>query len=466
MRTRLAFGARRAEVARAGPIAERARHPPEIAVAGEWPRYYGRASSEQAQGPRMAREPRETVHRAPRLSDVARERDRRQAVALAFLPAQMEQDARNVDLHWTDITAGAAQRRGEGQMSRRRAEQIRTHDRPDRSRVGRPVGVTADPAVDRAHVEAGSAAQAVERLAEHGVGQHPAAPVIDHHDMNFARAVQFVGAARTVDEVGVAGQFLAGRGARENLQEMTKVRQFGDYFLDPHQRDQRFGKRAGEAAVALILDQHERAGFSDREIDAGHAHFGAQENRAQPFAGGGREQFRFGRVRDTELLGEELADILARKMNRRCDDMGRRFVAELNDIFTEVGLDRLDAGRRQRGIELDFLGGHRFAFDHPLGAGSPGHCDDIVAGLGGVRGDKDFAAVGFETIFQLDQQLVEMLDGCFLDPPGGVAFFVVSRKFGAGLRDLMEMVTGCVFQLAAQFKVSGGGAARGKKIVR
>src|SRR5712692_2311520 len=100
-------------------------------------------------------------------------------------------------------------------MRRRRSEKTRTYDRADRTGVGRAVRVTPDPPIDRADIQARAAAQAVERFAQHRIGEHPAAAVIDHHDMDFAWAVEVAVDARSVDEVGVAGEFLTGRGARK-----------------------------------------------------------------------------------------------------------------------------------------------------------------------------------------------------------------------------------------------------------
>ena len=79
--------------------------------------------------------------------------------------AQVDQHSRDVDLHRADVVAGAAQR---GRIRQRRVVldpgELRRQHRADRAGVDRAVGVAAGPLVDRAHVQAGRAADAVQRL--------------------------------------------------------------------------------------------------------------------------------------------------------------------------------------------------------------------------------------------------------------------------------------------------------------
>ena len=55
-------------------------------------------------------------------------------------------------------------------------------------------------------------------------------------------------------------------------------------------------------------------------------------------------------------------------MDRRGDDVARRLVAELDDVFAEIGLDRRDAVRLEVIVERDLLGDHRLALGDGLGA--------------------------------------------------------------------------------------------------
>ena len=54
-------------------------------------------------------------------------------------------------------------------------------------------------------------------------------------------------------------------------------------------------------------------------------------------------------------------DLLLREMHRRRDDVARRLVAELDDVFAEIGLDRRDAVRLEVIVDADLLGDHRLA---------------------------------------------------------------------------------------------------------
>src|SRR5579859_7842144 len=112
----------------------------------------------------------------------------------------MEQDTPNIGLNRTDVPASTAKRRGERQVRRRRSEEIRADDRADRTGVGHAVGMTADPPIDRTDIEARAAAQAVKRLAQNRIGEHAAAPVIDHHDVDFAWPVEVAVGAWSVDK--------------------------------------------------------------------------------------------------------------------------------------------------------------------------------------------------------------------------------------------------------------------------
>ena len=59
-------------------------------------------------------------------------------------------------------------------------------------------------------------------------------------------------------------------------------------------------------------------------------------------------------------------DVVAREMDRGRDDVRGRLVAQLDDVFAEISLDRRDAGRLQRLVEADLLGDHRLALGDAL----------------------------------------------------------------------------------------------------
>src|SRR5579862_4897743 len=98
-------------------------------------------------------------------------------------------------------------------MSGRAAEKSWADDRSDRTGISRIVCVPTDAPINRAYVETRTASDAVQRLAHHRIREHRAASVVENDDVDLARSIDFGLAPRPVDEVGVGGQFLAGRRA-------------------------------------------------------------------------------------------------------------------------------------------------------------------------------------------------------------------------------------------------------------
>ena len=184
--------------------------------------------------------------------------------------------------HRAHLEAGAAQRGGVGQrvdlLVRRRRPQQRVEDRADRAGVDRAVGVAAGALVDRAHVEAGRAADAAQRLAADLVGQRAGAAVVEQHDVHLLRAVagRDAGPRR-----GVGVHPLAGRGPRQQPQEHVEVLPGRHHLLDADHGDQHLGQGQAHPAVALGLDDDQRAGLGDGEVGAGDGDLGAQELLAQ-----------------------------------------------------------------------------------------------------------------------------------------------------------------------------------------
>jgi hypothetical protein len=132
------------------------------------------------------------------------------------------------------------------------------------------------------------------------------------------------------------------------------------------------GQRLGQVAIALIGDDDRCAGLGDQQVGAGDADIGLEIFLAQHLA-------RFAEQRAGSERSRSLArcvctrgsvlDLLTCDMHRRRDDVARMFAAQLDDVFAEIGLDRLDAVGREVVVERDLLGDHRLALVHRLGAG-------------------------------------------------------------------------------------------------
>ena len=146
--------------------------------------------------PRMRHQPREGAERQllQAVPVVAR-------LGLFHVRAQLQQHLRNIDLHRADLGARAAQAGSEGQAGLvRDPHELRRDDGADGSRVDPRKTVAADLAVDRAGVQTGAAANAVERLALAAVGQQPRAAVIEQHHVEFVGPVDFAAAPRAAEE--------------------------------------------------------------------------------------------------------------------------------------------------------------------------------------------------------------------------------------------------------------------------
>src|SRR4051794_37034402 len=131
--------------------------------------------------------------------------------------AQMHQHTWDVDLHRTDLVAGAAEARGPRQRAAlAQLLELRREDCPDRSRIDRLVGMAARARVDRADVQAGAAADAAQRLAPVRIGERGRAPVVEQHEVELTRAVALANAR---PERRVRVHSLARGRARKELQE-------------------------------------------------------------------------------------------------------------------------------------------------------------------------------------------------------------------------------------------------------
>ena len=206
--------------------------------------------------------------------------------------------------------------------------------------------------VDRADVEAGRAADAVQRLAAHLVGEHRRPPVVEQHEVELLRAVA---GGDPGPERGVGVHPLAGGAAGEQLQEHLEVAPGGHHLLDAHDRDQRLRQGQAHPAVALALDDGERAGLGDGEVGAADRDPGAEEPLAQVRPGGHGQLPRVvGQAagRRPGMVRRKISRISARFLWMAGTRMWLRLVlAELHDQLGQVGLVRGDAGGLERLVE-------------------------------------------------------------------------------------------------------------------
>ena len=146
-------------------------------------------------------------------------------------------------------------------------EERRQH-RADRAAVDPPVGGAAHLPVDRAHVLAGAAADAVEdapvrRLAH---PQRPLSRITTCISSGPSCSSPRRGPLRSVTYDVI---FWPGSRAGEQGQEHAQVGQLGHDPLHPHDRDVHRRERRAHTAVALVRDEDDRARLGDGEVDAG-----------------------------------------------------------------------------------------------------------------------------------------------------------------------------------------------------
>src|SRR5438874_1545017 len=295
------------------------------------------------------------------------------------LAAPGEQLVVQVDADRADVAARPAQRGREGKVGVLLRVDVRGEDRADGARDGHAIAVASAAAVDRAGVQAGRAADALGRVAVLPAREDPAAPVIDEHDVHRGAW------AGAVEVRGVRGDRLPRGAAREQPEEDRQLPRRGNQLLHAHASDVDGRQRGAEVRIALVGADHHASRGGDGEVHAGEAGLGSQELLAQVRARRLRELLRIGEAaRRSQLVVEQLPDLLLLEMDGRHHDVGRRLAAELHDALAEVRVHHLDALRLEVLVEMALLGEHRLALHqarHAILAQDPVHDAVVLVGI-------------------------------------------------------------------------------------
>src|SRR5439155_4290589 len=160
------FRRQRRKVATLGPARQWVeRNTSDPALARAEPLRQARQARAEIVSPRPLHRPGPHTHGSPLGDGRALWLGRSLGLLLRFA-AQVEQQVRDVDLHRAHFAAGAAQRRGKGQLAGAlEAGKLGRYQSADGATLDPAVGVPADLPVDRAGVEASVAANTKERLA-------------------------------------------------------------------------------------------------------------------------------------------------------------------------------------------------------------------------------------------------------------------------------------------------------------
>ena len=228
-------------------------------------------------------------------------------------------------------------------MRRLNTGKLGRKNRTNRAGIGGAVGVTTGAFIHGAHVHAGGAADAAQRLASQFIGQHGGTAVIDEDYVQVLRAVTG-GYARPHGGVGVHA--LTGGGTRQKLQECLVVLEGGQQLLNTHERDEGIGQGQAHTAVAFGFYDGHGAGVSDTEVHARNGDLSREELLAQTVT---RSLRKLGgligniRVNAFNLLEEDIADFAAVTVNCRNQDVRGAVFAQLHDFFRKVGLNGVNA---------------------------------------------------------------------------------------------------------------------------
>jgi hypothetical protein len=92
-------------------------------------------------------------------------------------------------------------------------------------------------------------------------------------------------------------------------------------------------------------------------------------------------------------------------VNGRHEDVAGPVLSELQ--FGQVGFDRADAGRGERLVQSDLLGGHRLDLDHLGSTGRRDELGDDPVRLVRVTSPVHRAAAGGDLLLQLEQVILQ-----------------------------------------------------------
>lgn len=139
------------------------------------------------------------------------------------------------------------------------------------------------------------------------------------------------------------------------------------------------------------------------------------------------------------------------------DDVTRHLAAELEDVFAEVGFDRLNAVFFQVIVEGSFLADHRLAFGDCAGGGVAADGKDGVTGVLGGGAPVHLAAGGFDPGGKFLKVEVEMGESVVFDVAGDVAELFEFRQSGGrggAVGDEGEPLRARAFCRPASFRAS------------
>src|SRR6185437_5119723 len=114
-------------------------------------------------------------------------------------------------------------------------------------------------------------------------------------------------------------------------------------------------------------------------------------------------------------LAKRLRNLLLHQMDGRRNDVARRLVPDLDDVFTEIGFDRCDAVSFEMVVDAHLFADHRLALGDGRGAEVAADGEHRFVGLGGVAAPMHLSAVGDHLLLEGFEIEVEMRQRVLLD---------------------------------------------------
>lgn len=142
-------------------------------------------------------------------------------------------------------------------------------------------------------------------------------------------------------------------------------------------------------------------------------------------------------VGDAQFFVEKLSDLGAAQVHGRGDDVRGFFVAQLDDVFAQIGFDDALTGGFERPVKLDFFADHGFGFGKEQSRrrfsqifGGFSNLKHHLHGFGGVAGAVDGDAVLPGAADELLQICVKVLNHVSTDGVGPLAALAPVRQGG------------------------------------
>src|SRR5580693_3114340 len=161
------------------------------------------------------------------------------------------------------------------------AAQMRSENAADWAGIGGAIAVPANGAKHRAHVEAGTAADAMQHVALLYICEQFASAIVEQDDVKFLGAVDLIRFPRAADQRVIASDWLTGARGGKDRPKQRKILEPRNYFFDAGERDMNAGDAGAEAAIAFVGGESNHSRIGNQEISAADSHFGREEIAAQ-----------------------------------------------------------------------------------------------------------------------------------------------------------------------------------------